>query len=216
MHSDSFSIEEALEPSSWWQYTRASIASHVVCVHIRMTLLLRCSCVTASKSCTRGFKSWKVCNNVSHFCLEQAAGYHYRSLEELTADSADFSSLLPRGQHPSDQEMEDSLERCSCSRELLAGMTLEMYEQLWLEGSKAVLLLVLLLAVVVVLGRGGCCGLEADAQSPAHGWGSDSRWSSWIMRIIWRWIWYVSPMIWSWMLFDQDLRVFMSNCNFSK
>ena len=29
------------------------------------------------------------------FCFEQAAGYQCRSLEELTADSADSASLLP-------------------------------------------------------------------------------------------------------------------------
>ena len=52
------------------------------------------------------------------------------AFEELTTVSAGFASPVPMDQHPSDLEMEDSLERCSCSRELLDWMTLEIQERL--------------------------------------------------------------------------------------
>ena len=73
-----------------------------------------------SKSCTRGMNSGRLSKKTSHFCLEQNDGLTLSLVfKELTAGSADSASLLPMGQHPSDQRMEDSLDRGSCSRELL-------------------------------------------------------------------------------------------------
>ena len=53
-----------------------------------------------------------------------------QAFEKLTTGSADSASLVPMDQHPSDVEMEDFLECCSYSRELLDWMTLEAWELL--------------------------------------------------------------------------------------